>query len=64
MQFPSQEERQQAKPARQATKKMIDALLGFQHSAETIAALLVLLSILLATFLTMMGGFQPLKAPI
>ncbi len=50
MQFPSQEERQQAKPARQATKKIIDALFGFQHSAETIAALLVLLRILLATF--------------
>ena len=63
MQFPSQEERQQAKPARQATKKIIDALFGFQHSAETIAALLVLLSILLATFFNHDGWFPTSQSP-
>ena len=56
MQFPSQEQ-QQAKPAHQATKKMIDALFGFRHSAEVIAVLLVLMSILLATLFTHDGLF-------
>lgn len=57
MQFSTQEERQRAKPVHQATKKMIDALFGFQHSAELIAMSLVLLSILLATFVTHDGWF-------
>lgn len=57
MHFPSQEEQQQAKPAHQATKKMIDTLFGFEHSAEVIAALLVLLSIVLATLFTHEGWF-------
>lgn len=63
MALPSAEEQQLAKPAHQATRKMIDALFGFQHSAEVIAALLVLLSILLATLFTHDGLFPTSQSP-
>lgn len=57
MKYPQNELQQHAKPVHASTKKLIDALFGFQYSAEIIAVILVFLSILLATFFIHDGLF-------